>query len=273
MTKTDVKEPTEVVVSGKGGAVVAAGGFDYGDKAGVGFEGTTADDLSIPFISILQSNSLQVEEKNPEGSEAGLIYNTVTRELMERMTFLPVHKEVAYVEWIPRDNGGGFVGRHDPGSDVVKKALAAVGGDRFTKLKTGDNDLIETYYVYGLILDEAGEESTGFGVVAFTSTKIKPYRDWTTSMYMLKGKPPLFANRAVITTVAQKNDHGRFHNYQIDPLSETWAASLIDPASELFKEAVGFQEMVVSGMAQADFSTQNATGDAGAPAEEGAAPF
>lgn len=269
MTKTDVKEVTVV----EKGGVPAVGGFDYGDKAGVGFEGTTADDLSIPFISILQSNSLQVEEKNPEGAEAGLIYNTVTRELMERMIFLPVHKEVAYVEWIPRDKGGGFVGRHDPGSDVVKKALADVGGDKFTKLKTGENDLIETYYVYGLILDEDGESANSFGVVAFTSTKIKPYRDWTTSMYMLKGKPPLFANRAVISTVAQQNDHGRFYNYQIDPLADTWAASLIDPASELFKEAISFQEMVVSGMAQADFSTQNATGDAGASVEGDAPPF
>ena len=88
MTKKDEKEPTtEVAVVEESGAV-ALTGFDYGDKAGVGFEGTTADDLAIPFISILQSNSLQVEDNNPEGSVAGHIYNTVTRELMDKMGFL-----------------------------------------------------------------------------------------------------------------------------------------------------------------------------------------
>lgn len=273
MTKETSKE---VATAPAGGGAVAV--HDYGADAGAGFEGTTGADLSVPFLGILQSNSPQVEDKDPAGAESGMLFNTVTRELTggeDGLVFLPCHKELAFVEWVPRDSGGGFVGLHDPNGDVVKKAIEDNDGNRIGKLKVGDNDLIETHYVYGLILDAEGEETYGFAVVSFSSTKIKPYRDWITAMYTLKGKPPMFANRACIRTVKQKNDYGTFYNFRIDPLKETWAKSLIDPAAgtgkALLVEARDFREMVVSGMARAAFETQNATGG-DAPAAEGDSP-
>ncbi len=250
--------------------------YDYGDDAGVGFEGTKSSDLSIPFLGVLQSNSPQVEDNNPDGAASGMLYNTVTRELLDGekgIVFLPCHKDTAFVEWVPRDLGGGFVGMHDPDGDVVKASKEAHEADpdaKFGKYKVGKNDLIETYYVYGLILDDTGEETQGFAVISFTSTKIKAYRDWTTAMYTLKGKPPIFANRARIRTVKQKNDFGTFFNFCIDPLRETWVKSLISPITnkELLVEASGFREMVTSGMARAAFETERSTGDGSGATEE-----
>lgn len=240
---------------------------DYGTDAGAGFEGTSGKDLSIPFLSILQSNSPQVEDENPKGSKPGLLYNTVTRELVngdEGIVVVPVHKETAYAEWVPRDSGGGFVGLHDPLGDEVKKALAANCGQRAGKLQMANgHELIETHYVYALVLNKEGTETQGFCVLSFTSTKIKPYRDWVTAMYTLKGKPPLFANRAIIKTVKQKNEKGSFFNFQIEPLRGSWLASLINPKDEvaLLTEAKDFRDMVTSGMAKAAFETQNSTGN------------
>lgn len=243
-------------------AGLPAVGYDYGEDAHVGFEGTTGKDLSIPFIQVLQSNSPQVEDQSPEGSAAGELYNTVTRERVGGQVgipFLPVHKEVAAVEWTPRDKGGGFVGLYEMNGPEYNAAVAANGGNKFGKLplKNG-NELIETHYIYGLLLDEKGTASTGFGVLSFTSTKIKVYRDFTTAMYTLKGRPPMFANRALIKTVKQKNEKGTYFNYQIDPLRTTWMASLIDPATEraLLEDAKGFREMVISGLARAAFESQ-----------------
>ncbi|MCK5640291.1 MAG: hypothetical protein KAJ19_05820, partial [Gammaproteobacteria bacterium] len=101
--------------------------------------------------------------------------------------------------------------------------------------------------------------------VSFTSTKIKPQRDWFTAMYTLKGKPPLFANRAVMHTVKQENKHGKFFNFRIDPLSTTWKDSLINPEteSELLAEAKQFREMVTSGMAKAAHDTERAAAGSG----------
>lgn len=244
--------------------------YDYGAEAGVGFEGTSGKDLSIPFLSILQSNSPQVEEENPSGSKPGLLYNTVTRELVDGnkgLVVIPVHKESSFVEWVPREKGGGFVAIHDAQSDVVKRAQANQGGARAVKLTAeSGNDLIETHYVYALVLDEEGAASTGFCVISFTSTKIKPYRDWLTSMFTIKGKPPLFANRARIKTVKQKNEKGAYFNFQIEPLRSTWAASLVNPKDEaaLLKEAQDFRTMVTSGVAKAAFETQDDNATVGA---------
>jgi hypothetical protein len=282
-----MSESKEVAVATPAG--VPATSYDYGDDSGAGFEGTQSKDLSVPFLAILQSNSPQVVDKDPVGAESGMLFNTVTKQMWDGegptadgVAFIPVHKEQVYVEWVPRDAGGGMVGMHDPNGDVVEKAIEDNDGKPFGKLHCPDsrsdaksgamNDLVQTFYVYGLFLDEDGISTVGFGVVSFTSTKIKPYRDWITAMYTLKGKPPMFANRAILRTVKQKNDSGTFFNFRIDPLGATWKGSLINPVEnkELLNEARDFRDMVVSGMAKADFASQHAaSGKGGDPAADG----
>ena len=164
----------------------------------------------------------------------------------------------------------------DPNGDTVKQAIANNDGNRIGKLAIGENELIETHYVYGLVLDEEGAMATSFAVISFTSTKIKPYRDWITAMYTLRGKPPMYANRARVRTIKQKNEHGTFFNFRIDPLGDTWVSSLINPAeqADLLGEARDFRQMVVDGMARAAFETQNATGGDGETATgDGKIPF
>lgn len=253
----------------------AVAGFDYGDMAGSGFEGMTNDDMSIPFINVLQSNSPEVEDND---AKSGNLYNTVTKEEIDAtvgLGIIPVHFERAYVEWVPRNKGGGFVGLHDPDGETVADAIANNGGNKFGKLQTGENDLIETKYMYGLLLDDA-RTVQGFAVLSFTSTKIKVFNDWLTSMRLLKGKPPIFANRAKITTIKQKNEHGTYHNFKIEPfLGGDWASSLIDPTTDgnLLAEAVEFQKLVLSGMARAAFDTQTEGVGSGAPKDTDEAPF
>ena len=241
------------------------GTYDFGDMAGVGYEGVTSDELSIPFIGVLQSNSPQVVDEEPAASKPGMLYNTVTQELYasgEGVVLLPVHWEKAHVEWIPRDSGGGFVGTHDCNSDVVKEAIRANDGKRFGKLKIGDNDLIETKYIYALVLDPETMTANGFAVVSFTSTKMKPFNDYITGTSQLRGKPPMFAQPITIKTVKQKNEHGTFFNFKVGPLGDTWRSNVLNPAEygELMNEAVEFRKMVLNGVARADYDSERATG-------------
>lgn len=239
--------------------------YDYGEQTGTGFENTPEGDLSVPFLAILQSNSPQVENKDPEGSEPGMIFNTVTRELVsgeKGVVFTPCHYDVAYVEWIPRTKGGGFVAVHSPDSETVVAAIKANGGSKFGGLKVGENDLVETHYVYGLILDDQGRSSTSFAVIGFKSTGLKPWRAWRDSMRLLrKGQVPIFANRARIRSTKQKNSKGTFYNYQIEPLNNSnWLQSLIDPVGErdLLEETKGFRDLVLGGEAKIDYSRDEA---------------
>ncbi len=236
--------------------------FNYGEDAGAGFEGTKSSDLSIPFISVLQAISPAVEDQDPAGAAAGMLMNTVTKELYaseKGFVFIPCHKTQAHVEWKPRKDGGGFVASHESNSQIVTEAIARNGGKRNGLSTEAGNDLDETHYVFGLILDEAGKETEGFAVLSFTSSKIKVQRDWFTSMYTVKGKPPMFAFRSKIKTVKQKNDQGTFYNFKIEPFGLSWKESLINPIEEsaLLTEAKNFRTMAMSGAAKADYSQQS----------------
>lgn len=248
----------------------AVGSYDYGDHAHEGFEGTTINDLSIPFINVLQSNSPEVEEQTIEGAKAGDLLNSVTGEILQQpVIVVPVYKEAAVVEWVPRAKGGGLVDRHELDSEIFKEAIRKNGGSRIPPkdadgrrmpFKSPDgNDLVETYYVYCLILDEEGKESEGYCVLSFSSTKIKIHKDWMTSMYTIKGRPPMYANRVKVSTQKQiQQSSGKsFYNYYIGPMERTWREGLINPQEQagLLEEARQFKQMIESGLARAAFET------------------
>ena len=157
------KKSTEVAE--KKNTQVAAGGFSYGEDSGGGFEKKTGADLSIPFINLLQSNSPEVQKSKDGSVRIGFMKNTVTGEVVsgdEGLYFLPVHDDSAFVEWVPRTRGGGFVAVHDPASEEVQEAIRINGG-RIPKkgsdgkkipLAIGNNELVETYYRYAPVLQD-----------------------------------------------------------------------------------------------------------------------
>ena len=240
-------------------------GFDYGEDTGRGFEKQEGSEVAIPFLNVLQSGSPQVESNLPEGSKAGMLFNTVTQQLIsgeEGTLFLPCQKQYAFVEWVPRDQGGGFVAMHKHDSDLVKDALGRNKGRTIGLKASADkdaNEIVETYYMYGLVLNDAGDSAEGFAVLSFTSTKIKPYRNWITSMRMIKGKPPIFAFRTHVKTTKQKNKKGTFFNFLIEPVGgKSWVDCLLDPAKfgSLLDSAKDFEELIKSGVAQVQFEQQ-----------------
>lgn len=264
------KEVTKVQ---SGGAVAA---YDYGDMAGMGFEDRGRDAISLPYLNILQALSPQVSEETVAGAKAGMFFNNVTNDLDDKVKFLWCHAETKYVEWIPREKGGGFVAVHEPTSDVVAKAKQQ-GGSRATKLHVGDNDLIETRYVYGLALDD-DLEIKSFVVLANKSKNLKVVRNWFTSMLINGGKDvPTFAFVAELFTTREKNEKGSWHQLAAKPaLGKTWKDSKINPATHghLLLEAKNLITMVKSGAAKVDYAADSKPSEAGEAGGEGeAVPF
>lgn len=261
-------------------ATTEAGGvpaqYDYGQYAGAGFETTTNADLAIPFINLMQPGSPAVEEGN---FKLGDMVNSVTGEFwsMDKgFVFQPCHIDHKFVEWKPRNAGGGMVAQHEPGSEFVKRVLTH-NGKTFGKLVVpgSDNELIETQYVYGNLMSDDGKEISGFAVIAFNSTKLTPLRKWRTAMFMLKGKPPLFAFRAKFTAVKEKNDANQtYANFAITPFGADWRQSLIipdDAGKALLKQGSDLRDMILSGAARAATETLDNTGDGAATSSGGAA--
>lgn len=63
-------------------------GIDYAADAGAGLEGTDRDSFAIPFLTVLQPTSPQLE--TIEGAKAGGLINTVTNTLYaDGVTIIP----------------------------------------------------------------------------------------------------------------------------------------------------------------------------------------
>ena len=256
-------------VATKGSTELAS--YDYGTDGGAGFENQTSSDYSIPFITVLQQMSPQVkdpEDGGVEGARPGMIMNTVTGELFpgkDGMEFIPALTQHVFVEWVPKDAGGGFVAIHQIDSDVVARAKAA--SKEFGKLKLANgNELVETFYVYGVTAFDG--EPQEMAVVAFTSTKIKVYKKFSTKINMFtlkapngtKQKPPLYAHALKITTAKEKNTKGDFFNFSIAPANGDIVSSLLSPSDPRFQAAKDCYDMVKGGTARASYETQGSEG-------------
>lgn len=232
--------------------------FDFGEDAGEGFENQTSDDYAIPFISVLQGLSPQCEDEEL-GARPGMLYNTVTEELYkgsEGFEFIPVATQHVFVEWVSRDQGGGFVAVHQLEDSVVKYAKET--SQEFGKYFTPDgNTLVETFYVYGIMLDDNGNEM--IVVIPFTSTKISVYKKWNTrvSAFKLGGKrPPLFAHRVRVTTIKEERPKGVSYNIVLKAANGDIKSSLINPKSDLFLEAKAARELILGGTANIAHGSQ-----------------
>lgn len=251
--------------------------FDFGADAGDGFEGQTSEDYAIPFISVLQGLSPQCEDEEL-GARPGMLYNTVTEEVYsgkEGIEIVPVVTQHVFVEWVPRDQGGGFVGIHQIDSDVVKAAREA--STEFGKFFTPEgNTLTETFYVYGLMVDEDGNEMVV--VLPFTSTKISVYKKWNTRLgtFRIGGqRPPLFAHRVRVTTEKQDNTKGSFYNLVLKPAEGDMKSSLLNPKGDVFAAAKAARELVTGGNARVayDSQEQDAGATPSAPKSDDETPF
>ena len=166
--------------------------FDYGDDAGQGFENQDMSDRKLPIIELLQSNSPEVAESKGK-VWAGMFRNTVTGECMEEVYFVPAITDTCWTEWVPRDDGGGFRGRHPKDSKIVAAAIARNDGRPIGKLpvpqppdpKTGKpqptHELVESREIYVILYSKEGDV-LGFAMIPFTSTKIKIYKAWNSAI-------------------------------------------------------------------------------------------
>jgi hypothetical protein len=197
--------------------------IDFSADAGMGAT-FTGSDLAIPFLTILQKNSPQVDEdngKHVEGAKPGMIYNTVTGELFDGkntgIVVVPAGYQKKFVEWIHRDDGGGFVAQHDPESDAVRACKPNEKG----KLETADgHQMVETAYHYVTLIDSNGNPQ--WAVISMSSSQLKKSRKWNTLVagvtMTVNGKtfkPPIFSHKYALRTVVEQKDQNTWYGWDI----------------------------------------------------------
>jgi hypothetical protein len=262
-TKPKVKEETpteqpkqEVAVVEQNKAPAVAEGFE---GLATGFELMTPDNLVIPFITILQGLSPQME--TVEGARLGHILNTGTNELLgQAVNFVGVRVDHAFMEWKP--NRGGLAGRHQPNSPVVADLLKGVGGDRFAKLiNEKGNQIVDTWYLFGVIADD-NLKPMGYGCLAFKSTGIKAYNKWWNyaGTLMERENLPIMAVCYKWTVWKEKNDKGEFFSWKHALAKPTLEESKVKPGTPLYEKVIGLAK---TAKVEADHSKESGDNEGG----------
>ena len=236
------------------------------EDAGAGTENISADDMKIPFIRIIQPTSPEVKKKDEkyiEGAQAGHMFNTVTRQIWEdEVIVIPCGYIKKYLEFVPREKGGGFQGEHDPNSSEVLEAVR----DKITNkdmMKNG-NELVISAQHYCKIRDpESGSWQSA--IIDMKSTNLKISRQWNTMIQMQEhtadGKTFKIPSFGVIWRLESdevSNDKGTWNSWKIGGRE-----GYVDD-QDLYNSCKELSEMVADGTAQAE-----ADPDLVAPANDG----
>ena len=234
--------------------------------SGEGFENTTADDYAIPYLSIAQSNSPQLKKSNGkfiDGLEQGQLFDTVEGSFFEGVNIIPVYRERYYVEWVPRDSGGGFVERHAIESDIIAQTTP---NEKGRDILPNGNEIIDTVYLYSLIVGDDGINRPV--VISFARTSMKKYKNLMSRARNIRIEgpngpfnPPLFSHIYTMKTVTETSKAGEeYFNWEIDG-----APALIGTA-DLLSEAKSLREAVASGTRTAAEPEDESAGSSGGEA-------
>jgi len=198
-------------------------------SGGTGLEETTTEDFAIPFIRVLQPMSPQLQKQNGSyvaGASSGDLFNTVTGEAYDGekgIVIVPCAYNKKYIEWIPREKGGGLVNaNHD-----ISILSSCTRDPETRKYHTKEgNEIVETAQFFVLVLDG---DTAQQAVLAFTSTQLGVARKWLTMLRMArvqnsKGvsvEAPMFAYSYRLTSTVQSNDKGSWSAYSVNQSSAT----------------------------------------------------
>jgi hypothetical protein len=241
-----------VAVAEKSAPLAIVGGFDLEQFAGAGLQEVKATDMSIPFLRILAQLSPQVNKRDGayvQGAEAGDIYHTVSNIAFkgdEGVKVVPCYMSHRYVEWKPREKGGGFVASHHADDPITKTTRR---DDRGNEVLPTGNMLVNTYQFFVILLTEEGPQRC---MIAMSSSQVTKAKKWITTMesQTMRGASgklftlPMFANIYHLKTVPQQNDKGSWYGWEIQKVGQVEDGDLLNMGME-FSKAVRAGEVTV----------------------------
>jgi hypothetical protein len=245
------KEEKAVAKKTESGVAVAT---EFFEDAGAGNEQMTADYLTIPYLSILQDMSPAAKKRGEqyvEGAEPGMFINSVSQEIYSGEVGVVVVNcffQPRYVEWVPRDQGGGWVATYVPGSQP--KTLVDPATGRNSNVLESGNNLNMTHYHMCLVLndDEAQEV-----VIGMSRSQIKHSLKWNSKFQMLrwrtsegkKFQPPRFATKWRLSTFLDSNESGEWFNLKIEADGTINLEDAFE--KEVYMQARGYSELMKAG--------------------------
>lgn len=259
--------------------------------AGQGMEGATVESFAIPFLSVLQSNSPQVDEASGaaiDGARAGMLFESVTGALYSGkpdagVRVVPCAYRRVFLRWGPRSgDGAGFRGELTPervAADRAAGLIVEIDGRLYFPGENGEirrakdgtiqcDRAVDTRNHYVLILNGEGADCSWMqALVSLSSTQIKKSKNIMAALASVKVRgaaglytPPTFASVMRVTTVPESNDKGNWYGIRME------IAGRVDNP-DVYKAAKAFRDAVVRGNVEANYSQQEPAHDSASPGE------
>jgi hypothetical protein len=280
----EAKQQTTALAAAPAPGAVALATPDFEADAGSGMEGTTQDSFAIPFLSVLQTNSPQVDESMGEyiaGAKAGMFYDNVTRSIVDGkvgITVVPCAYRRVFLRWTPRGaEGSGFKGEMSPEEVAelrAKGAIKEMEGRLFFPLPDGTinekkcDRVSDTRNHYVLIT--RGDGGIMPALLSLTSTQIKKSKQLMSALAGVRKtrgdgstfQPPTFANLVKLTTVPEQNDKGKWHGVRPE------LVGFVD-RQDVYAAAKAFHDSVAKGQVEARYEATGEEAAGTAPAQAG----
>lgn len=223
--------------------------FDYAGE-GAAFD---SSEMQIPFVRLLQALSPQLNKKKAEyieGASSGDAFNNVTNQYWDGeagLTVIPCFQTTKYLEFTPRDMGGGFRGEIPSNSPFLQQTTRS--GSK--EILPNGNELVKSDQHFCLIVEDDGSFQPV--VVDMKSTQLKVSRRWKTQIAMQKVKhpttgemktPPVFATMWKLRSVEESNDQGSWSNWTVEKIG------LVENR-DLLMEAKSFRDSIMAGEVKA----------------------
>lgn len=264
--------PETALTAPEAGAIVAAGAVNFEADAGRGMEGATAESFAIPFLSVLQKGSPQVDEASGAAlpnARQGMLYENVTGRLFDGkagVRIVPCAYRSVFLRWAPRGMGGGFKGEFAPDlvSDLrLKGQVVELERRLYFPLPDGSvnpdkcDRLADVRNHYVLLLAEDGSWTQA--LLSLGSTQIRKSKQLMSMLSSIKVKgssgmytPASWANVVRLTTVPESNDKGSWMGVRVE------LDGLVSGA-DIYAAGRSFNESVRKGQVEAKYE------DAGEP--------
>ena len=231
----------------------------FEEDSNTGLDNMGAEDMALPFLRVLGQLSPEINKRDAkyvEGAEAGMIFNTVTKQAYDGekgINIIPAYYKREYVEWSDRGQGTSApVAIHPVSSGIIKEATRDAGyKDRLPNGNYLENTA--SYYVL--------TEDMQTALITMKSTQLKVSRSWNSMMNSIKlqGKSGLFTPASYshvynLKTVEQSNDKGTWFG---------WSVEKVGPVQEksLYESAKSFAESVSKGDVKAKHGNDSTKSD------------
>lgn len=180
--------------------------------AGRGSEGVNIEDMVLPRLEIVQSQS-PIKDTNEDAKE-GFLFNTATNEVIGDVAyFVPVSFRKEFIVWKDKEEGGGFFGSFQTEAEAVQRLNQKVEDDNERREFL---EVVDTPVHFGLLVSPSREFPPQQIAISMAKSKAKVSRRWNSVIAMCGGDR--FSRVYKITTIKDKNAKNQtFFNFAVQP--------------------------------------------------------